>query len=223
MGNQLFAIIISETITPSAFFICTGASLVLGAIIAIASLYKSRTSASFAITLALLPPVVQLFIMMIGDNIGAAIAVLCAVSMIKLRSTPGTGREALSILVSIAAGLAVGMGQIMIAFMFTIIILLVYMLYMKLSEKEADPAKKELKITIPESLDYSGIFDDIFAEFTSEAELMKVKTTDMGSLFQLTYQITIKDQAREKEMLDQIRCRNGNLDITCGRKDDGPQ
>ena len=148
---------------------------------------------------------------------------LCAVSMIKLRSTPGTGREALSILVSIVAGLAVGMGQIMIAFMFTIIILLVYMLYMKLSEKEADPAKKELKITIPESLDYSGIFDDIFAEFTSEAELMKVKTTDMGSLFQLTYQITIKDQAREKEMLDQIRCRNGNLDITCGRKDDGPQ
>ncbi|NLD19601.1 MAG: DUF4956 domain-containing protein [Clostridiales bacterium] len=217
MLNTLFASVISNAITPYSFLLCTAASLVLGAVIAAASIYKSKTSASFTITLALMPAVVQMVIMLVNGNIGAGIAVMGAFNLVRFRSVPGTAKEICSIFMAMAVGLATGMGQIAIAAIFTVIILAVNLLYMTMSFGENKKTLKELKITIPENLDYTGIFDDIFAEYTAQSELIKVRTTNMGSLYQLFYHVMLKDQALEKKMLDSIRCRNGNLDIICGR------
>jgi len=216
MLNQLFTSVLSESITATGFFICTAASLILGAIIAAASMYKSKASASFTITLALMPAVVQMVIMLVNGNIGAGIAVMGAFNLVRFRSVPGSAKEICDIFMAMAVGLATGMGQIAIAVTFTVLILAVNLLYLVFNFGNNRKAVKELKVTIPETLDYTGIFDDIFDEFTSHAELIRVRTTNMGSLYQLFYHITEKDISREKEMLDQIRCRNGNLDIICG-------
>ncbi|MDO4546032.1 MAG: DUF4956 domain-containing protein [Bacillota bacterium] len=217
MLNSLFSSVLTETITAQSFLICIAASLVLGAIIAAASTYKTKTSASFIITLALMPAVVQMVIMLVNGNIGAGVAVMGAFNLVRFRSVPGTAKEICSIFMAMAVGLATGMGQLGIAAVFTVLILAVNFLYVKAGFGESKRALKELKITIPESLDYTGIFDDLFDRYTTEAELIKVRTTNMGSLYQLFYHIVLKDQALEKEMLDNIRCRNGNLDIICGK------
>ncbi len=217
MPETLFASVLSDGITASGFFICTFSSLVLGAVIAAASMYKSKPSGSFIVTLALMPAVVQMVIMLVNGNIGAGIAVMGAFNLVRFRSIPGTAKEICSIFMAMAVGLATGMGQIAVAVMFTVLILAVNLLYLTVRFGEGRKAVKELKITIPENLDYTGLFDDIFGEYTSDAELFRVRTTNMGSLYQLSYRIVLRDAAREKEMLDQIRCRNGNLELVCGR------
>lgn len=217
MFNELFASALSDTITASGFMICTLSSLILGGIIAAASMYKSNASSSFIITLALIPAVVQMVIMLVNGNIGAGIAVMGAFNLVRFRSIPGTAKEICSIFLAMAVGLATGMGYIAVALVFTILILLVNMLYLALGFGQQKKSLKELKVTIPENLDYTGIFDDLFEKYTSSCELIRVRTTNMGSLYQLFYHIELKDAALEKEMLDNIRCRNGNLDIICGR------
>ena len=217
MLNDLFTSVLSEEITASGFFICTIASLILGAVIALASMYKSRMSSSFIITLALMPAIVQIVIMMVNGNIGAGIAVMGAFSLVRFRSIPGTAKEICSIFMAMAVGLATGMGHVAVAAIFTVMILLANFIYLAIDFGGGKKEVKELKITIPENLDYTGIFDDIFEEYTSGAELVRVKTTNMGSLYQLFYHVELKDIAAEKQMIDSIRCRNGNLDIVCGR------
>lgn len=217
MLDQLFTSVLGDTITAQGFFMSLLASLVLGAVIALASTYKSKMSSSFIITLALLPAIVQIIIMMVNGNIGAGIAVMGAFNLVRFRSIPGTAKEICSIFLAMAVGLATGMGQIAVAAIFTVIMLLVNFLYLRLDFGGKTSETRELKITIPEDLDYTGIFDDIFAEYTDGAELVKVRTTNMGSLYQLFYHIQMKDIAQEKKMIDTIRCRNGNLDIVCGK------
>lgn len=217
MPDSLFTSVLSDTITASGFFICTLSSLLLGAVIAAAAMYKSKPSGSFIVTLALMPAVVQMVIMLVNGNIGAGIAVMGAFNLVRFRSIPGTAKEICSIFMAMAVGLATGMGQIAVAILFTVLILAVNLLYLTARFGESRKALKELKITIPEDLDYTGLFDDIFALYTSEADLYKVRTTNMGSLYQLFYHIVLKDASLEKEMLDQIRCRNGNLELVCGR------
>ncbi len=216
MPNQLFTSVLSENITAAGFFICTASSLFLGAVIAAASMYKSKASSSFTVTLALMPAVVQMVIMLVNGNIGAGIAVMGAFNLVRFRSVPGSAKEICDIFMAMAVGLATGMGQIAIAVTFTVLVLAVNLLYLAFNFGVTKKAVKELKVTIPENLDYTGIFDDIFEEFTSSSELVRVRTTNMGSLYQLFYHITIKNASCEKEMLDRIRCRNGNLDIVCG-------
>lgn len=217
MLDQFFTGILSETITAAEFLLCTASSIILGAVIAIASMYKARATASFIVTLALIPSVVQMIIMLVNGNVGTGIAVMGAFSLVRFRSIPGTAREICAIFMAMAVGLATGMGQIAVAALFTIILLSAHMLYTSIRFGESRKAVKELKITIPESLDYTGIFDDLFEQYTSQAELVRVRTTNMGSLYQLFYHIVLKDSAKEKALLDDIRCRNGNLDIICGR------
>ena len=217
MFDQLFTSVLTDTITASSFMMCTISSLVLGAIIAAASMYKSTASPSFIITLAIIPTVVQMVIMLVNGNIGAGIAVMGAFNLVRFRSIPGTAKEICGIFMAMAVGLATGMGQIAAAVLFTMLILIVNTVYLATGFGKTKKAIKELKITIPEDLDYTGIFDDLFAKYASSCELIKVRTTNMGSLYQLFYQIELKDASQEKEMLDQIRCRNGNLEIVCGR------
>ena len=221
MLNNIFDSFISDTITPAAFFICTIASFILGAVIAAASMYRSKSSPSFVVTLALIPAVVQMVIMLVNGNIGAGIAVMGAFNLVRFRSIPGTAKEICSIFMAMAVGLATGMGYIAIAAVFTVMILLVNFIYLSLGLGKSRRVVKELKITIPETLDYTGLFDDVFDKYTSHAELIRVRTTNMGSLYQLFYHIVLIDADDEKEMLDVIRCRNGNLDIICGRVPDG--
>lgn len=207
----------SGDITFESIIICTLASLILGFGVSLVYMYKNKYSKNFVITLALLPALIQLVIMMVNGNLGAGVAVMGAFSLVRFRSVPGTSKEITSIFFSMALGLTTGMGYIGYAAIFFVIIGAVMLILAATDFGGKTSEEKELKVTIAESLDYNGIFDDLFDKYTNKVELVKVKTTNMGSLYELQYHIGIKDQALEKEFIDELRCRNGNLTITCGR------
>lgn len=196
---------------------CTGASLALGVLIAAVYSFRSSFTRSFISMLVLLPAIVQAVIMLVNGNLGVGVAVMGAFSLVRFRSVPGSAREIGTIFLAMATGLATGMGYLGYACMFTAVICAASMLLMLVNPSGHRPAERHLKITIPEDLDYNGIFDDLFKEYTSNALLQKVRLTNLGSLYELEYKIDMKDPAREKELLDKIRVRNGNLNIVCGR------
>ena len=206
------------------FLLCVGVSLAIGLMIAGCYMYRSRYTKSFVVTLALLPAVVCVVIMMVNGNVGAGVAVAGAFSLVRFRSVPGTAKEIGMLFLAMGAGLVAGMGYLGYAVLFTVILGGANMLYSRLDMGSRRNAQryKVLNITIPEDLDYTQVFDDIFREYTKSWELVRVKTTNMGSLYRLTYNITILDENREKEMLDAIRCRNGNLEISVSRQETTP-
>lgn len=158
-------------------------------------------------------------IMLVNGNLGTGVAVMGAFSLVRFRSLPGNAREIGSIFLAMALGLAAGMGYLGTAMLLMIVSGGITILLISLPAGRA--GRKELKITIPENLNYSGIFDDIFAKYTKRSELVRVRTVNMGSLYELCYQVDLKSEFIEKNMLDEIRCRNGNLTIVCGRLPDG--
>lgn len=210
--------IISSGLTLSTFLICTLTSLVLGIGIAFVGMYRSRSTQSFAVALAILPVVVQLVIMLVNGNVGAGVAVAGAFSLVRFRSVPGTAREIGVLFMAMAIGLATGMGFVGLAVISFIIISAVILLLTATGFGKASVAERSLKITIPENLDYEGLFDDVFAKYTKSAELVKVKTSNMGTLYELQYSIVLKGENVPKEFLDELRCRNRNLNIACGRE-----
>ncbi len=221
MLDNLFTGIFDSTAAVSSlaighFLACLGTALVLGLVIAFFYTYKNSATKSFLATLVLLPAIVCVVIMMVNGNIGAGVAVAGAFSLIRFRSVPGTAKEIASIFLAMAAGLVTGMGYLGYASIFVLIIGLAGMLLakLKLGETNKPICDKTLRITIPEDLDYAGVFDDLFSEYTEKHALVTVKTTNMGSLFKLTYNITLKDTQTEKEFIDKLRCRNGNLEIS---------
>ncbi len=201
------------------FIICIGAALLIGLLIAVSYMYKSRYTKSFLITLATLPAIVCVVIMMVNGNIGAGVAVAGAFSLVRFRSAPGTAKEIGMIFLAMGAGLITGMGYIGYSFLFTIILCLVNIIYSFISSKleNKNSINKILKITIPEDLDYTGVFEEIFNEYVKSVELIRVKTTNMGSMFRLTYSVVLKSSHVEKEMIDKIRERNGNLEIVISK------
>ena len=208
----------------SDFLWCVGVSLIIGLLLAGCSMFRSRYTKSFVVTLAVLPAVVCVVIMMVNGNVGAGVAVAGAFSLVRFRSVPGTAKEIGMLFLAMGAGLVAGMGYLGYAVLFTVILGGANMLYsgLNLGGHKNAQKYKVLNITIPEDLDYSEIFDDIFAEHTTACELVRVKTTNMGSLYRLTYNITLKAGAKEKEMIDAIRCRNGNLEISVSRQETTP-
>lgn len=209
--------IIQSEITAAAFLICTGVSIFLGIGIALISMFKTKYSQSFAVTLAIMPAVVQLVIMLVNGNIGAGIAVTGAFSLVRFRSAPGSAREIGSIFLAMATGLATGMGYVAIAGIFFVIMASFMLLLSAVGFGSRNPGERILRITIPETLDYEGLFDDLFEEYTDEALLEKVKMTNVGTMYELSYQIRLKGDNVPKEFIDKIRCRNGNLNIVCSR------
>ncbi|AGL03505.1 DUF4956 domain-containing protein [Desulfoscipio gibsoniae] len=207
----------ANSITLQGLLLCTLASLILGIGVAYIYMYRSIYAKNFVVTLALLPAMVQLVIMLVNGNVGTGVAVMGAFSLVRFRSVPGSAREISGIFLAMAVGLATGMGYLGIAAIFLVIIGAMTILLSTTGFGERKKTEKELKITIPESLDYSGIFDDLFQKYTKSVELIKVKTTNMGSLYELQYHIVLENQSNEKKFLDEIRCRNGNLNLTCGR------
>ena len=216
---MLNSIISGTEITTSAFFICTAVSLLLGLGAAALSMYKSKGSysQSFVLTLAILPALVQIVIMMVNGNIGAGVAVAGAFSLIRFRSAPGSAKEISLVFLTTAVGLATGMGYIWVAAAFFVIITLFYLLLTMTGFGARAADERDLKITIPEQLDYEGLFDDLFRKYTRSAELARVKTTDMGTLYELSYKIVLRDASTVKAFLDELRTRNGNLTIVCGK------
>lgn len=211
----MFESLIENGIAESSFLICTAASLFLGTVIALSYMFRSQYSKSFVVTLALLPAIVQMIIMMVNGNIGVGVAVAGAFNLVRFRSVPGNAREIGSVFLSMAVGLATGMGYIWVAAIFTAIIVAFTLIYTLIGFGSVRSCERELKITIPENIDYTGLFDDLFEEYTSFFELVRVRTTNMGSLFQVIYRVRLRDVNKTKEFLDLIRCRNGNLDIVC--------
>ena len=211
----------TSVISPKDFLLCLGCSLVLGLIMALVYMYRTRYTKSFVVTLALLPAVVCVVIMLVNGNVGTGVAVAGAFSLVRFRSVPGTAKEICALFLAMGAGLIAGMGYLGFAVLFTLAMCLAFALYNRLdfgAKKNAE-TYKTLTITIPEDLDYTGVFDDIFDEFTACHELVRVKTTNMGSMFKVTYDVMLRDVAREKEMIDKMRCRNGNLEITVSKQE----
>ena len=209
-----------QLISVQDFLLCLGVSLVLGLIMAAAYMWRNEHTKSFLVTLALLPAVVCVVIMMVNGNIGAGVAVAGAFSLVRFRSAPGSAKEIVTIFLAMGAGLIAGMGYLGFAALFTVIMCAMFLFYNALAgNARSEAVNKTIKITIPEDLDYSGAFEDIFAEYTKKNELVKVKTTNMGSMFRLTYNVTLKDATKEKEMIDRIRERNGNLEIMVSKQE----
>ena len=216
----LFDTDLTTVIEPKDFLICVGVSLVLGLLMAFAYMYRTRYTKSFVVTLALLPAVVCVVIMMVNGNVGAGVAVAGAFSLVRFRSVPGTAKEICTLFLAMSAGLIMGMGYVGYAFLFTVIMCLVFLAYnlIDFGTRKNSGRYKTIRITIPEDLDYSGVFGEIFDKYTESYEITAVKTTNMGSMFKLTYDIVMGDIAKEKEMIDRIRERNGNLEITVSKQ-----
>ena len=203
------------------FILCIVVSLLIGVFLTWVYTYKSRYTASFVVTLAMLPAIVCIVIMMVNGNVGAGVAVAGAFSLVRFRSVPGTAKEIGAIFLAMAAGLIAGMGYLAFAVLFAVIMGAV-MFFLNISgfgAKKADSKEKTLRITIPEDLNYGTAFDDLFEKYLSAQEVVSVKTSNMGSLYKLTYHITLKDVAKEKEFIDELRCRNGNLEIAIMRQE----
>ena len=211
--------ILGTELTLTSFLICTGVSLLLGMGTALVAGYRSRSTQSLAITLAVLPAVVQAVIMLVNGSIGAGIAVAGAFSLVRFRSAPGTAREIAAIFLAMAIGLATGMGYVGLAVLLFLILAGAMLALTALRFGQKEDAGRILKITIPEDLDYDGLFDDLFERYTTAHTLEKVKTTNMGTLYELRYRITLRQEPVPKVFLDELRCRNGNLDITCCREE----
>ena len=209
------------TLSVSTSLICMGASLVLGLAIALVHMWTSKYSKSFVISLAILPALVQVVMMMVNGNLGTSVAILGAFGLIRFRSMPGTAKEIVSVFFAMAIGLATGMGHVLFATYVTatISILIVILSKTKFGEKNND--EKRLKIILPEKLDYNEIFKDIFENYTKSCRTEKVKTINMGSMYELTYNVVLKDQSKEKEFIDKLRVRNGNLAISMQRVEEG--
>ena len=217
----LFDADMTVVITPAEFLTCLGVSLGIGLILAALYQYHTRYTRSFVLTLALLPAVVCVVIMMVNGNVGTGVAVAGTFSLVRFRSAPGTAREICAIFLAMAAGLIAGMGYLGYAVLCTLVLGGAELLFRMLSAKANSGTSlyKNLHITIPEDLDYSDVFDEPLREFTREYELTSVKTTNMGSLFRLTYNITLRDSRTEKSLIDRLRCRNGNLEITVSKQE----
>ena len=217
----LFDTDLTTVISVSDFLLCLGTSLVLGLVMAFCYMYRTRYTKSFVVTLSLLPAVVCIVIMMVNGNVGAGVAVAGAFSLVRFRSVPGTAKEIGTLFLAMGAGLIAGMGYLGFAALFTVVMCAVFMLYSMLDfgTKKNASTYKTLHITIPENLDYTGVFDEIFADYTTSCELACVKTTNMGSMFKLTYHIALRDINKEKEMIDKLRCRNGNLEIMVSKQE----
>ena len=213
-----------ETVTVSAFLLIVAVALVLGAIHALVYRRFNRCTSSFAVTLATLPPVVAVVILMVNGSIGAGIAVAGAFSLVRFRSAPGSGKEIAAVFTSMAAGLACGMGSPALAVLFTLILCAADAFYSVIGFGGARGGERLrlLHITVPESLEYAEIFDDLFARYTTCTRLLRVKTANLGSLNRLSYEIELKEPGTEKDLIDELRCRNGNLEISLSLQTEDP-
>ena len=199
------------------FLICTGVAILLGVIIALSySIKNTNCSRNFIISIATLPVVVEVVILLV-NSLTTGIAIAGLFNLVRYRSIPGNSREITNVFMATVAGVTVGTGYIAYAVLFSVIVVAANMIVSCTSLGKESDRVKTLRITVPESLDFEGIFDDIFEKYTTKHEVIRIKTTNMGSLYQISYNVKLKSGVSEKEMIDEIRVRNGNLDIVSSR------
>ncbi len=208
-------------IHPLDFLLCVGTALLIGLFLAFTYTFKTKYTKSFVVTMAMLPAIVCVVIMMVNGNIGAGVAVAGAFSLVRFRSVPGTAREIGAIFLAMGTGLICGMGYLAYAALFALIMGAALVVYTASSLGKQSDRSRILRIIIPEELNYTTVFNDLFDQYTTYHKLIRSKTTNLGSMYKLWYEITLKDATLEKEFVDQLRVRNGNLEISMinGRED----
>lgn len=215
MLNSFFTISVTE-LTAIEYLICTLAALILGALIGLIHSFQNHSSRNFILTLTILPAVIQAVIMLVNGNLGTGVAVMGAFSLVRFRSVPGNSREISSIFLAMATGLAAGTGYLGVAFLLVAVIGSATILMVLIQNHIPAGEARCLKIVIPENLEFEGIFDDLLHAYTKRFRLQKIKTTNMGSLYELQYQVELLPNTNVKKFMDEIRCRNGNLSVICG-------
>ncbi|MBQ3230103.1 MAG: DUF4956 domain-containing protein [Clostridia bacterium] len=217
--SALFSSVIEGSVTIETYLICLAGALVCGIIAAFCAGFRAHVSKSFLISLVLLPMIVETVITMVNGNIGTGVAVMGAFSLVRFRSVPGKAKDIASIFLSMTAGLACAAGYVGIAVVFCLLVGAVMLIlnFIPFANENA----MELSITVPESLNFSNAFEDIFKAHTSKHRLVRTKTTNMGSLYKLTYSVVLKDKNKMREFIDELRCRNGNLEIALSEAPEG--
>ena len=225
MLESIFQVSEAATISMESCLIATGVAIVLGIVISLVHKFttKQNTKTNFLLTIAILPVLVEVVILLINGNLGTSFAVAGAFSLIRFRSMPGNSKEIITVFWAMTIGLALGMGYVVFAAIVTVIVAIFMILVNLVLNKTEGTHKRRLKVVIPENLDYNEVFNDIFSKYTVRQELLKVKTTNMGSMFELTYLITLKDGVNEKGFMDDIRVKNGNMLVMLQREEVGEE
>lgn len=207
------------TISAGASILSILTALALGLAIALCYLFtqkKGSCTKDFVVAIALIPAIVAVVILLVGNSVARAFSLAGAFALIRFRSAPGSAKDIAVVFLSTAMGLACGLGYLLFGAAAAVMICAVLAVLSRTRFGEPRGSEKQLKITIPEDLNYTGVFDDIFTEYFTECELVNVRTANMGTLYELTYLVSLKDGADEKELIDSVRCRNGNLNISLG-------
>ena len=219
MLESIFSEVSQVSVSVESCLICIVVSIILGIVISLTHKFTTKATPNFLLTLTILPVLVQVVIFLVNGNLGTAFAVAGAFSLIRFRSMPGNSKEILSVFWAMAVGLGLGMGYVVYTIIVTIIVALIMIIASRVTQNISNRLEKRLKIVIPENLDYDEVFDDILSKYTEKSELCKVKTTNMGSMYELVYLVELKNDVKEKDFLDEIRCRNGNLLVMLERKE----
>ena len=212
--DSVFDTVAITDITPNVFLQCLITAMLSGIILA--AVYPIKTAGytkSFLITLTLLPATVCTVIIVVNGNVGTGVAVAGAFSLVRFRSVPGTAKEIVTVFIAMVAGLICGTGHLGYSIIFTIIMSSALCLLCMVEINKKPSKEKTLRITIPEDLDFCNLFDDIFEQYTTSHHLTQVKTAGMGTMYKLTYEIKLKDLDNQQSFIDQLRVRNGNLEI----------
>lgn len=219
MFESIFTGTADNTISIGSSMLGIGAAILLGFIIGTVYMYICRKDGygkNFIVGLVILPAIVAAVIMLIGSNVARAFSMAGAFALVRFRSAPGNAKDIAVVFFAMASGLACGLGYVTFACAFVILILAVLVAIHQFHFAEDKSGSKQLRLTVPENLNYSHAFDEVFEKYTTQSSLRKVKTTNMGTMFELTYSVSMKRNADEKEFIDNLRMRNGNLNIVLG-------
>ncbi|MEI8200805.1 MAG: DUF4956 domain-containing protein [Eubacteriales bacterium] len=222
MLDSLFYSTTEDTVTLPALVAAIGAALLLGLVISLVYMLTHRAegySGSFIVTLIMLPTIISVIILLIGSNVARAFSLAGAFSLIRYRSAPGDPKDIAYVFFALAVGLACGMGFIPYAAIFTAILCLVMVVLHFTNFAKPKASHMQLTVTVPENLNYQGLFDDVLDRYTDSWKLKRVKTSDFGTLFDVVYNIHMKSSADQKKFIDELRCRNGNLTISLTLKE----
>lgn len=198
-------------------------AIILGILIAITHKKTAKSNKNFLVTISLLPLIVTSVILIVNGNLGMSVAVAGTFGLIRFRSIAGTSKEILLVFFAMAVGLTIGAGYAILSIIITLIGCLLLLILNKITIFDENKNEKYLRITIPEDLDYTEVFSDILKKYTEKYTLSQVKTTNLGSLFELKYLVTLKNNINEKDFIDEIRIKNGNLKISITEAIDNTQ
>lgn len=219
MFESIFTTTTDNTIHIGSAMLSVGTAIILGLIIGIVYMYlckKEGYGKNFIIGLVILPAIVSVVILLIGSNVARAFSMAGAFALVRFRSAPGNAKDIAIVFFAMASGLACGLGYVLFAAVFVVVLLLLLVLLNFIHFADHSSENRQLKITVPENLNFNHVFDDLLEKYTTKAQLIKVKTTNMGTMYELTYYVYMKKDVDEKAFMDELRMRNGNFNIVLG-------